>query len=334
MGRDHAQAGSDLNDSETALTMGERLRRMNLRAQMLRFTLLTGGALLAALNVHLFLAPSNIAPGGVTGIAIILNKLTGWPIGLTMLVLNIAPLAVGFQHLGRFRFLVSTLYTVLLYNLGVDLLAHWFAATTLTDEILLNALYGGVVGGIATGLIYRGGGTSAGTGVLARVLQVRTGIPISQIYLVTDGAVVLVAGLIFGWEAGLYALITLFVWGLAADYVLEGPSVVRMAFIVTDKPQEVADVVFRRLQLGVTAWPAEGMFTKKEHAVLFCTLTRPHERSLRQAVAEADPKAFLVIGHGHQASGGMFGSPHRARRGNGQREREVNKTIEEDRNSK
>jgi uncharacterized membrane-anchored protein YitT (DUF2179 family) len=109
---------------------------------------------------------------------------------------------------------------------------------------------------------------------------------------------------------------------------------VSLAFIVTDKPQEVADVVFRKLQLGLTAWPAEGMFTKKEHAVLFCTLTRPHERSLRQAVAEADPRAFLVIGHGHQASGGRFGSPNRARRGTGQREREVDKTIEEDGNNK
>jgi uncharacterized membrane-anchored protein YitT (DUF2179 family) len=280
---------------------------MNLRAQVRKYALLTAGALLAAVNVHLFLAPSNIAPGGVTGIAIIVNELTGWPIGLTMLVLNVPLIALGFRHLGRFRFLVSTLYTVLLYNLGVDLIAHWFPTTALTDDVLLNALYGGVVGGLATGLIYRGGGTSAGTGILGRVLQMRTGIPISQIYLVTDGAVVLVAGLVFGWEAGLYALIALFVWGLAADFVLEGPSVVRMAFIVTDRPQEVADAVFHELRLGVTAWPAEGMFSETEHAVLFCTVSRPYERSLRQVVAEADPKAFLVIGHGHQASGGVLG---------------------------
>jgi uncharacterized membrane-anchored protein YitT (DUF2179 family) len=289
------------------LTTRELVRRIDLRTQAQRYALLTAGALLAAVNVHLFLAPSDIAPGGVTGIAIILNELTGWPIGLTMLVLNVPLIALGFRHLGRFRFLVSTLYTVLLYNLGVDLIARWFPATALTDDVLLNALYGGVVGGIATGLIYRGGGTSAGTGVLGRVLQMRTGIPISQIYLVTDGAVVLVAGLVFGWEAGLYALITLFIWGLAADFVLEGPSVVRMAFIVTDRPQEVAGAVFRELRLGVTAWPAEGMFTETEHAVLFCTVSRPYERSLRQVVAEADPKAFLVVGHGHQASGGRFG---------------------------
>jgi uncharacterized membrane-anchored protein YitT (DUF2179 family) len=227
------------------------------------------------------------------------------------LVLNVSLIALGFRHLGRFRFLVSTLYTVLLYNLGVDLIANWFPATVLTDNVLLNALYGGVVGGIATGLVYRGGGTSAGTGVLGRVLQMRTGIPISQIYLVTDGAVVLAASLVFGWEAGLYALISLFVWGLAADFVLEGPSVVRMAFIVTDMPEEVAGAVFRELRLGVTAWPAEGMFTETQHAVLFCTVSRPHEGALRRVVAEADPRAFIVVGHGHQASGGVFGQTQR-----------------------
>lgn len=287
------------------------LARIDLRQTLLRSVLLTGGALVAAVNVNLFLAPSNIAPGGVSGIAIIVNEITGWPIGLTMLVLNVPMLVLGFRYLGRFRFLTATLYTVLVFNLSVDLMAAWFPGLTLTDDLVLNALYGGIVGGIGTGLIYRGGGTAAGTGVLARVLQMGTGIPISQIYLITDGTVVLVASLVFGWEAGLYALITLFIWGLAADFVLEGPSVVRMVFIVTDMPQEVADAVLRELRLGVTAWPAEGMFTETEHAVLFCTVSRPQAGALKKVVAAADPGAFLVVGHGHQASGGMFGRSQR-----------------------
>jgi uncharacterized membrane-anchored protein YitT (DUF2179 family) len=267
-----------------------------------------------AVNLNLFLAPANIAPGGVSGVAIIINHFTNWPIGLTMLVLNIPLIAIGFSSLGRFRFLTSTLYAVLLYSLGVDLLAQWLPAGGLTDDLLLSALYGGVVGGIGSGLVFRGGGTTAGTGILGRVLQLRTGIPVSQIYLGTDGAVVLVASLVFGWEKGLYALITLFVWGLATDFILEGPSFVRMVFIVTDQPEAVADAVFRGVHLGVTAWPAEGMFTEIEHAVLFCTVSRPYERALRRVVLEADPHAFVVVGHGHQASGGVFGQPKRTPR--------------------
>ncbi len=273
------------------------------------YLLLTVGSLLMAANLRLFLAPSSIAPGGVSGLAIILNALTGWPIGVTMLVLNIPLVAMGFWQLGRFRFLARTAYVVLLYNLGVDIMARWIPPTGVTEDLLLNALYGGVVGGIGMGLVYRGGGTSAGTGILSRVLQLRTGVPVSQIYLVTDGGVILAAGLVFGWERGLYALLTLFVWGMVADYVLEGPSVVRTAFIVTDRPQEVAQVLLSELRLGVTAWPAWGMFTERERTVLFCTVSRPMEGELRSLVAKVDPEGFVAIVHGHQARGGTFGPP-------------------------
>ena len=285
--------------------------RFDLRGTLQSYLLLTIGGLLLAANLNLFLAPSNIAPGGVSGTAIIINEFTGWPLGLTMLILNIPLVILGFRYLGRFRFLVRTVYVMLLYNLGVDLLARWIPPGGITDDLLLNALYGGVVAGLGVGLVYRGGGTTAGTGILGRVLQMRTGVPVSQLYIVTDGGVILVAGLVFGWERGLYALMTLFVWGLVADYVLEGPSVVRTVFIVTDSPEVVAHAILSNLQLGVTAWPARGMFTESEHTVLFCTVSRPYVGALRSVVAEVDPDAFLVIGHGHQASGGVLGQTRR-----------------------
>jgi len=290
--------------------MGRRVRalvvRFDLQFTLQNYLLLTAGALVLAINVNLFLAPSKIAPGGVSGSAIIINEFTGWPIGLMMLILNVPLVAVGFRYLGRFHFLVRTLYVVFLYSLGVDLLAGWLPAEGITDDLMLNALYGGVVGGIGTGLVYRGRGTSGGTGIVGRVLQLRTGVPMSQVYLITDGAVIMVAGLVFGWERALYALVTLFIWGVAADHVLEGPSVVRTAFIVTDRPRDVTQVVFSRLGIGVTAWPAQGMFTAEAHTVLFCTVSRPDVNGLKTVVIEVDPEAFVVIGHGHQASGGVL----------------------------
>ena len=268
--------------------------------------LLTIGGVLLAVNVDLFLAPSKIAPGGVSGMAIILNHFTGWPIGGMMLVLNLPLLLLGFRNLGRFQFLIRTLYVVLLYNLGADVLRQWLPASGVTADLTLNAIYGGVLGGIGTGLVYRGGGTSAGTGILGRMLQIRTGVPVSQVYVLTDGGVILAAGLAFGWERALYAMVALFVWGLTADYVLEGPSVVRTAFIVTDHADKVARAVLDQLGLGVTAWPAQGMFTESPHTVLFCTVSRPEVNALQAVVIEADPQAFVVIAHGHQASGGVI----------------------------
>jgi uncharacterized membrane-anchored protein YitT (DUF2179 family) len=117
--------------------------------------------------------------------------------------------------------------------------------------------------------------------------------------------VILLAGIIFGWEQGLYALLALFVWGLATDYLLEGPSVVRTAFIVTDHGPAVAQAIVDRLGVGVTTWPAAGQYTQAEHTVLFCTISRPDVDELRRAVTAADAEAFLVIGHGHQATGGV-----------------------------
>lgn len=279
---------------------------IDLRSSLYNYLLLTIGAVMLAINFDIFLAPAKVAPGGVSGLSIIINQFTGWPQGATMLALNIPLVILGFFHLGRLRFLVRTLYVVIIYNTGVDLLAFWLPPRGITDDFLLNALYGGVLGGLGYGLIFRGRGTSAGTGILGRVLQLKTGIPVSQVYILTDGGVILALGLVFGWKNALYAMLMLFVWGLATDYVLEGPSVVRMAFIVTDAPHRVAHMLLNRLGVGVTAWPGQGMFTETEHTVLFCTVSRVDVGELNSLVDEADPRAFVVIGQGHQARGGVF----------------------------
>jgi uncharacterized membrane-anchored protein YitT (DUF2179 family) len=219
-------------------------------------------------------------------------------------------LALGFRTLGRFNSLGKTLYVVLLYNLGADVLAR-FLPPGISGNTMLNAIFAGVLGGIGTGIVYRAGGTTASTGILSRILQLKTGVPISQVYFVTDGLIILAAGIVFGWEAALYALVTLFVWGIATDYVLEGPSVVRTAFIVTDRRAEVAAVLLQELGIGVTAWQGEGMFTSEPHGVLFCTVSRPFVDRLRAIVLAADPNAFIVIAHGHQATGGIVAAPTR-----------------------
>jgi uncharacterized membrane-anchored protein YitT (DUF2179 family) len=267
---------------------------------------ITLGALLMALTVDLFLVPGKIAPGGVSGLAIILNAKVGWNIGLVILLLNIPMLWLGFVNLGRFHFLVRTIYVVVLYTVAIEVLARGLPVEGITGNPLLNALYGGVVGGIGSGLVYRGGGTPAGTGIAGRVLQKRSGIPISQVYMLTDGGVIVLAGVIFGWESALYALLSLFIWGLATDYVLEGPSVIRTAFIITDQPEAVAHALLTRLGIGVTAWGVQGKFTEQRHTLLFCTIGRPDVGRLNPVVSQVDPQAFVVIMPGHQARGGVI----------------------------
>ena len=270
------------------------------------YLLLTSGSVIMAISFDLFLAPFNIAPGGVSGAAIILYEFTGWPKGLTMLILTFPMLVIGFFYLGRFRFLVRAFYVTVVYSLGVDGLTVVLPPAGVTNDLLLNALYGGIIGGVGIGLIYRGATSPAGTSVISRVIQLKTGIPNSQVYILIDGGVILIAGLVFGWEMSLYGFVTLFTWGFVADYILEGPSVVRTVFIVTDSPAEVSRVLMERLGVGVTGWAVEGMFSKTEHTTLFSTVNRSDVKVLKAIVNDVDPKAFVVIAQGHQAKGGIL----------------------------
>jgi uncharacterized membrane-anchored protein YitT (DUF2179 family) len=281
------------------------VQKMNLRKVVPDYLLLTIGSLISAANFDIFLAPFNIAPGGISGTAIIIHEFTDWPQGITMLVLTIPMLILGFRYMGRFRFLIRASYVTAVFTGSVDVLARFLPAGV-TEDLLLNALYGGVVGGIGIGIIYRGGASPAGTSVISRLINLKTGIPNSQVYMMIDGGVILIAGLVFGWEMALYAFVTLFMWGLVADYVLEGPSVVRTAFIVTNQPEKVSQALLSRMGVGVTSWAGKGMFSKTKRTTLFCALNRSDVKILTAIVNEADPKAFVVIMQGHQAKGGRL----------------------------
>ena len=160
------------------------------KAQVIRvvteFALLTIGALMLVFGFRTFMAPFDIAGGGVGGIALVVNHLIGLAPGLTMLIINLPILVIGYRQLGGKRFLMRTLYVVAIYNVGVDLLAGPFTVE-LTDDLLLVSLFGGVIMGLGGGLVFRGHGTSAGSGVISRIIQLRSGIPVSQIYLGLDG---------------------------------------------------------------------------------------------------------------------------------------------------
>jgi uncharacterized membrane-anchored protein YitT (DUF2179 family) len=265
------------------------------------------GALLASLGYALFLVPFNIAAGGVSGISIIINSFTGWPFGLLFLVLNIPLLALGFYYLGRWRFLGRTVVAVLIFSFAADFfianLPKWLDQYPLTDDVLLSAIYGGIIGGIGSGLIYRSGGTMAGTGIVGRIWQRKTGVPLSQTYLYTNGIIILTAGLVFGWEIALYSLLTLFLNGVASDYTLEGPSSVRTVTIITDRPKEMGLALIEGLNRSVSRWEITGMYTGRNHDMLICTVYRPQVAALKRIVADVDQEAFVVIGTAHQAWG-------------------------------
>jgi uncharacterized membrane-anchored protein YitT (DUF2179 family) len=268
--------------------------------------LVLAGALMGALSVIVFMAPSNIAPGGVSGAAIILNSLLGTPIGLMIFLLNIPILFIGSRMLGGRNVITGTIIAVVSMSLFIEVLTPYVPEDGVSENILLNAIFGGILGGISGGFIFRAGATAGGTATLGRILQQKFGIPIASATLYTDSLVVLAAGAVFGWEAAMYAIVALFTYGAVADYVLEGPSVIRTVTIITNKPRDVSTLLINELRRGVTAWPGQGMYTGHQNTVLFVTIIRSQVGTLRQLVASVDPDAFIVIGQGHVAYGKGF----------------------------
>jgi uncharacterized membrane-anchored protein YitT (DUF2179 family) len=284
-------------------------RRESLRALTIDLILMTAGALIGALQMVVFMIPAEVVPGGVSSLAIILNKLIHTPVGVMILLANIPIQVIGFRMLGGWRVVAATIYVVVVYSVATDLLPVTGVGAVSSDR-LLNALFGGIVGGIASGLVYRSGATYGGTSTIARIIQNRTGTPMSSTLLYTETALIALAGLVFGWEAALYAVMAMVVYGLATDYVLEGPSVIRTAMIVTGYPREISDLVIRDLNRTVTSWEARGMYTGQERCVLYVTVSRSEANRLRELVFSVDPHAFLVIGQGHAAYGEGFRHPH------------------------
>ena len=268
------------------------------------------GAVIVAIGFSMFQVPFNLAAGGITGIAIIIRKFVDLPTGLLFLLLNIPMMFIGFYFLGRWRFLTRTIFAVLIFSFTTDFIAYivpkLLDTYPLTPDMLLGSIYAGVITGIGSGLIYRAGGTIGGTSIISRIIQRKTGIPLSQVYLAVDGSIILGAAFIFSWDIALHAILVLMIAGVASDFALEGPSVVRTASIVTDQPQEMVDALMRRLRRGVSHWEITGGYTGQKRAMIFCTLNRAQIFELKEVVYDVNPDAFVVIGVAQQAMGTGF----------------------------
>lgn len=280
------------------------------------YILIVLAALIQAFSLRVFFIPSELASGGVSGISQLINHFTGWPVGLMILAGNVPLFVLGWRFLGGYRFALRTAVFIFTYSAFTDLLVttpifgpHGLGTRLVLDlqgDIFLNSLYGAIVSGIGYGLVYRARGTSGGSDVLARILNHYRGIPMTQSYLLVDTAVILGAGFVFGWKAALYAMIALYVSGLAAETTLEGGATVRTAMIVTSEPQAVSNRVLAELQRGVTVLEGTGAYTGTDRPVLYCVISRAEVALLKAIVHELDPLAFMVIGTAHEALGEGF----------------------------
>ncbi len=266
------------------------------------------GSVLYALSVNIFTAPNQIAPGGVTGVATLLNFLWGTPIGTMILLVNLPLLIAAWFRLGK-AFTVRTLIVTVLSSVVIDATAP-FLPVFRGDKMLI-ALFGGVLAGAGLGLIYMRGATTGGTEVVARLLERKfRHIPIGRLILLVDALVVAASALVYrNVETALYAMVLIFVSTSLMDALVYGGDKGKMLLVMSKREREIADAVFERMERGVTMLNATGAYTGGDRRVLLCAVRRSEMYELRSLVTDIDPGAFMIVVSTDEVLGEGFKNP-------------------------
>ena len=276
--------------------------KTSIRAEMKNVLLILVGLIFCALGFNLFLIPNNIAAGGFTGIAQLINSVTGFPVGTIALILNVPLFLVSMKSLGlRFgvRSLAATIgFSLLLDNLHVPVITH---------DLWLSTVYGGLVSGLGFGLILRGSATTGGTDMLASLIhRLIPSIRVSVGMFIIDGLVILASAFVYDTAAAMYALICILISNVVIDFVLEGPNSSHSFFIISDKSDKIAARIMQELDRGVTGLEGMGMYSHQHKRVLLCVVSRMETVTLRRIVFSVDPRAFVISAKAHDTYGEGF----------------------------
>lgn len=251
------------------------------------------GTFLYAIAVHIFTAPNEIAPGGVTGLATVISYLTGLPIGALSFLINVPLLLLGFRFIGR-RFTLRTLITVGLSTLMIDVVTR--GMPVFTGDMVMASLAGGVILGIGLGIIFMRGSTTGGTDIVARLLQRRwPHMQMGRLMLLIDCVVLLIAAAVYGsMESALYGAVCIFSSSVMIDVVLYGMDRGKMVMVVSDIPAQVTQAILAGLDRGVTLLEGEGAYTGDPKKIIMCAIRPNQFYKLKEITLESDPNAFII----------------------------------------
>ena len=253
--------------------------------------MITVGAVIAAFALEEFLVPFTILDGGVVGISMIISQLSGIPLGVLTIALNIPFMIVGFKRLG-IRFLIKAIYAMIIFSSFLGVFADMKAVT---EQEILVVVFGGVLLGIGVGLILRYGGCLDGTEIVAMLLSHHMEFSVGQIVLFFNIIIYAVAGFLFGPDRALYSLLTYFITSKIIDFVENGMEQGKSVMIITDHGQEIADAIYTQLGRTCTQMEGRGMVSSGKKTVLYCVITRVEVPAIKKIINDADVSAFMTI---------------------------------------
>lgn len=274
------------------------------KESLYQYAVITLGALVLALGQLFFIKPLHIPLGGVSGVALVVNYLWKLPIGLVSIVLNLPLFVLGWRTMGR-EFFYKTVYATVVNSIFLDILDPILPAFPV--EMLLAALYGGIVMGAGYGLLFRAGGISGGIDIVSKWLNGKKDIPVGTTNFIINIFVIIGSAAIYGNpDSALYALVTSYVSSVVIDKMVYGMDAQKSALIITGKPVEVSRGIMEQLHRGVTAMEGVGMYTGDKRTVLLCAVRRHETGTLKRIILQEDAHAFMLISNTNEVFGTNF----------------------------
>ena len=273
--------------------MLSEMKAKRIKHKVKSYSMITLAAVAYAAVISLFLDPNNLAPGGVTGIAILVNRLIGIPTGTLILLLNVPLLLLGIWKFG-WKFICSTFYAIFIVSVATDVLAPIGA---LTKEPILAAAAGGALSAAALGFVFRAGATTGGMDIVIKVLRLKyPHMKTSSLFLITDVCIASCSGLVFGnVDVVLYALVAVFVMSYVMDLVLYGKDEANLLYIISDRPEDISQRILGEIDVGVTFLQGRGAYSSQNKKVIMCVTKKQQAPGIEVIVKEEDPRAFMII---------------------------------------
>lgn len=280
------------------MTKASESKKQEFFSYLHKFVLMTVGAFVYAFAIAVFLDPNHLAPGGVSGLSIIINSVLDIGTGVWIFVINIPIMIIGLIVF-KFRFLINTVYVTALSSAIIEVIDRCFShlIPDMHDHLLIAAAAGGALVALGIGLVFRGGGSTGGFDIIVKLLRrkfrhMKTG----ALYLVLDCTVLTLSAIVFhDVLIAMYAAVTVFTNSTVLDIVLYGKDNAKMVYIVTDSPDTVSERLMKEVETGVTLLHGEGAYTKKNKKVLMCVLHDHQYPMLRDIVKQEDKNAFLIV---------------------------------------
>jgi uncharacterized membrane-anchored protein YitT (DUF2179 family) len=266
------------------------------------------GCAVQGLAYALFIIPHHFVPGGVSGIAIIVNYFAGLPVGVLTMIFNVPIFLLGLKTMGR-KYVLNSLAGMVATSLFIDFFNKVVKLPSATDNPVLASIYGGVLLGIGLGIVFRGRASTGGSDIIGTVLHKYTGMSIGYGIMITDFVVISASGLALqSLEAPLYGYLVLFLSTKLIDMILEGWSYSKLVVIISAQTEKIADFILNTLERGGTALRSRSLYLNREGEVILTVIHRKQLAELKAYIKGIDPDAFVIINDTYDVLGRGFKS--------------------------